>query len=107
MVATSQNYQPGSGLSKVDMRGYDNYSLGFICTTPSVWPDGKLPTNYRELNHKPSGGNPNSVMETQAGALADGAYSYRKHAPSSPTQSSSASSIKPMYSSQLLYEIFI
>ena len=50
------------------MRGYDNYPLGFICTTPTVWPDGALPTNYWELNHNLSGGNPNSVMETQAGA---------------------------------------
>ena len=31
VVATSQNYQPGSGLGEVDMRGYDNYALGLGC----------------------------------------------------------------------------
>ena len=67
VVATSQNYQPGSGLGQGDMRGYDNYALGFSCGNHYTWPDGKLPTNYWELNHNLSGGNPNSIMETQAG----------------------------------------
>ncbi|KAF2461720.1 glycoside hydrolase superfamily [Lineolata rhizophorae] len=70
VVATSSNYAPGSGPGAVDIRGYDNYPLGFICNATSFWPDGALPTNYWELNHNISGGNPNSIVEMQAGAHA-------------------------------------
>ncbi|KAL3417481.1 glycosyl hydrolase family 35 [Phlyctema vagabunda] len=65
---TSSNYAPSSGVGEVDIRGYDNYPLTFICNATSTWPDGKLPTNFWEVNHNLSGGNPNSILEMQAGA---------------------------------------
>ncbi|KAH8676554.1 putative beta-galactosidase A [Tricladium varicosporioides] len=64
----TSNYAPGSGVGEVDIRGYDNYPLSFICNATSTWPDNKLPTNFWEANHNRSGGNPNSIMEMQAGA---------------------------------------
>jgi len=43
--------------------------IGFICNATSTWPDGKLPTDFWQLNHELSGGNPNSIMEVSSAAL--------------------------------------
>jgi hypothetical protein len=57
---------PGCRYSNVEYDS-ENYSpnLGFICSSPMIWPDGKLPTNFWEVNHNLSGGNPNSILEVR------------------------------------------
>ncbi|KAF2186586.1 glycoside hydrolase family 35 protein [Zopfia rhizophila CBS 207.26] len=71
---TSSIYAPGFGPGEVDIRGYDNYPLNFVCNATSTWPDGKLSINFWEVNYNHSGGNLNSILEMQAGA-----HDVRRH----------------------------
>ncbi|XHG07123.1 hypothetical protein AWENTII_010281 [Aspergillus wentii] len=59
---------PGSGEGAVDIYGHDSYPLGFDCANPTVWPDGSLPTNFRDLHLQQSPSTPYSLIEFQAGA---------------------------------------
>ncbi|KAF2279491.1 uncharacterized protein EI97DRAFT_439828 [Westerdykella ornata] len=57
--------QPGD----VDIYGHDGYPLGFDCANPTVWPDDKFPTNWRELHLKHSPTTPYSIVEFQGGSF--------------------------------------
>ncbi|KAB2570733.1 Glycoside hydrolase family 35 [Lasiodiplodia theobromae] len=69
--ASPQGYfAPGSNWTpQVDIYGHDGYPLGFDCANPYTWPDGKLPTNWRDLHEEQSPSTPYSVIEFQAGAF--------------------------------------
>ncbi|KAK2801579.1 hypothetical protein FQN51_005286 [Onygenales sp. PD_10] len=60
---------PGTGEGEVDIYGHDNYPLGFDCANPTVWPEGNLPTGWREIHLEQSPNTPYSVIEFQAGAF--------------------------------------
>ncbi|KAL2823374.1 putative beta-galactosidase A [Aspergillus cavernicola] len=60
---------PGTGEGEVDIYGHDNYPIGFDCTNPDVWPEGTLPTNYRDLHLEISPSTPYTLVEYQAGAF--------------------------------------
>ncbi|KAL2444773.1 putative beta-galactosidase A [Exophiala dermatitidis] len=59
----------GTGVGQVDIYGHDGYPLGFDCANPTVWPRGKLPTDWwqKHLNQSPT--TPYSVTEFQAGSF--------------------------------------
>ncbi|KAL4977048.1 putative beta-galactosidase A [Aspergillus desertorum] len=60
---------PGTGKGEVDIYGHDNYPLGFDCANPDVWPEGNLPTDYRDLHLEISPSTPYALVEYQAGAF--------------------------------------
>ncbi|KAF1840936.1 glycoside hydrolase family 35 protein [Cucurbitaria berberidis CBS 394.84] len=62
------NNAPGQPAA-VDIYGHDGYPVGFDCANPSVWPDGKLPTNWRQLHEQQSPNTPYSIVEFQAGSF--------------------------------------
>jgi hypothetical protein len=47
----------------VDIYGHDAYPLGFDCANPSVWPAGKLPTDWRTKHLQQSPNTPYSIVE--------------------------------------------
>ncbi|KAE9964135.1 hypothetical protein BLS_008600 [Venturia inaequalis] len=53
----------------VDIYGHDGYPLGFDCANPSVWPAGKLPTNWTGLHLMQSPSTPYSIPEFQGGSF--------------------------------------
>lgn len=53
----------------VDIYGHDGYPVGFDCANPTVWPDGKLPTNWRTLHLNQSASTPYSIVEFQGGSF--------------------------------------
>ncbi|KAH8666832.1 beta-galactosidase [Xylariales sp. PMI_506] len=53
----------------VDIYGHDGYPLGFNCASPSTWPNGVLPTNWRQLHLQQSPTTPYSVVEFQGGSF--------------------------------------
>lgn len=63
------NLVPGSGKGAVDIYGHDGYPLGFNCSSPSTWPDGALPTDWRMLHEQQSPTTPYSILEFQGGAF--------------------------------------
>ncbi|KAK5329783.1 hypothetical protein LTR93_001371 [Exophiala xenobiotica] len=60
---------PGTGVGSVDIYGHDNYPLGFDCANPTVWPAGKLPTDYWQRHLQQSPTTPYSITEFQAGSF--------------------------------------
>ncbi|QMW42944.1 hypothetical protein AFCA_007162 [Aspergillus flavus] len=68
-ASPSGHNAPGSGTGAVDIYGHDSYPLGFDCANPSVWPEGKLPDNFRTLHLEQSPSTPYSLLEFQAGAF--------------------------------------
>lgn len=62
------NNAPGQPAA-VDIYGHDGYPLGFDCANPSVWPDGRLPTNWRDVHMKQSPTTPYSIVEFQGGSF--------------------------------------
>jgi len=52
----------------VDIYGHDGYPVGFDCANPTVWRDGALPTNWRDLHLRQSPTTPYSVLEFQGGS---------------------------------------
>ncbi|KAL4970537.1 glycoside hydrolase family 35 protein [Aspergillus stella-maris] len=60
---------PGTGKGEVDIYGHDNYPIGFDCSNPDVWPEGNLPTNYRDQHLQMSPLTPYTLVEYQAGAF--------------------------------------
>ncbi|KAL3431795.1 putative beta-galactosidase A [Aspergillus tetrazonus] len=60
---------PGTGKGEVDIYGHDNYPLGFDCANPDVWPEGNLPTDYRDLHLEISPSTPYALVEYQVGAF--------------------------------------
>ena len=56
------NDAPGTP-EPADIYGYDGYPLGFDCSDPTVWPEGSLPTDYRQLHLQQSPTTPNSIVE--------------------------------------------
>ncbi|KAL1960822.1 hypothetical protein VTO42DRAFT_5805 [Malbranchea cinnamomea] len=59
---------PGTGVGEVDIYGHDSYPLGFDCANPTVWPEGNLPTDWRQLHLEQSPNTPYALVEFQAGA---------------------------------------
>ncbi|KAI8936509.1 hypothetical protein NX059_006914 [Plenodomus lindquistii] len=62
------NNAPGQPAG-VDIYGHDGYPLGFDCANPNTWPDGKLPTNWKQLHLQQSPNTPYSIIEFQAGSF--------------------------------------
>ena len=62
-------FAPGNGTGSVDIYGHDSYPLGFDCQNPTVWPDDKLPTNFRTLHEQQSPLTPYSLVEFQGGSF--------------------------------------
>ncbi|KAF2133891.1 glycoside hydrolase family 35 protein [Dothidotthia symphoricarpi CBS 119687] len=62
------NNAPGQPAA-VDIYGHDGYPLGFDCSNPNIWPDGNLPTNWRQLHEQQSPNTPYSIVEFQAGSF--------------------------------------
>ncbi|KAL2820614.1 putative beta-galactosidase A [Aspergillus granulosus] len=60
---------PGTGKGEVDIYGHDNYPIGFDCSNPDVWPEGNLPTDYRDLHLQISPSTPYTIVEYQVGAF--------------------------------------
>ncbi|KAL4871183.1 putative beta-galactosidase A [Aspergillus spectabilis] len=60
---------PGTGKGEVDIYGHDNYPIGFDCRNPYVWPEGTLPTDYRDLHLEISPSTPYTLVEYQVGAF--------------------------------------
>ncbi|KAK8034885.1 hypothetical protein PG993_009880 [Apiospora rasikravindrae] len=60
---------PGTGVGQVDVYGHDGYPLGFDCASPTVWPAGALPTDWRALHLQQSPSTPYSINEFQAGSF--------------------------------------
>ncbi|KAL5334625.1 putative beta-galactosidase A [Aspergillus crustosus] len=60
---------PGTGKGEVDIYGHDNYPIGFDCQNPYVWPEGTLPTDYRDLHLEISPLTPYTLVEYQVGAF--------------------------------------
>ncbi|KIW38411.1 uncharacterized protein PV06_09377 [Exophiala oligosperma] len=60
---------PGTGNGSVDIYGHDSYPLGFDCANPTVWPAGKLPTDYWQRHLRQSPTTPYSITEFQAGSF--------------------------------------
>ncbi|KAL4914908.1 putative beta-galactosidase A [Aspergillus aurantiobrunneus] len=60
---------PGTGEGEVDIYGHDNYPIGFDCANPNVWPEGNLPTDYRDLHLEISPSTPYALVEYQVGAF--------------------------------------
>jgi hypothetical protein len=42
---------------------------GFDCANPDTWPDGKLPTNWKQLHEQQSPTTPYSILEFQGGSF--------------------------------------
>ncbi|KAL4876298.1 putative beta-galactosidase A [Aspergillus karnatakaensis] len=59
---------PGTGKGEVDIYGHDNYPIGFNCGDPYAWPEGTLPTDYRDLHLEISPSTPYTLVEYQVGA---------------------------------------
>ncbi|KAJ5091420.1 hypothetical protein NUU61_006290 [Penicillium alfredii] len=68
-ASASGTNAPGTGKGEVDIYGHDGYPLGFDCANPTVWPEGKLPTNWHSKHMKQSPSTPYSLVEFQAGAF--------------------------------------
>ena len=63
-------FAPGNGtIGAVDIYGHDSYPLGFECANPTTWPQGLLPTNFRELHLQQSPSTPYSIIEFQGGSF--------------------------------------
>jgi hypothetical protein len=62
------NNAPGQPAA-VDIYGHDGYPLGFDCANPDTWPEGQLPTNWKDLHEKQSPTTPYSIVEFQAGSF--------------------------------------
>jgi hypothetical protein len=62
------NNAPGQPAA-VDIYTHDGYPLGFDCANPNTWPDGKLPTNWKELHEQQSPSTPYGILEFQAGSF--------------------------------------
>jgi beta-galactosidase GanA len=61
-ASASGHNAPGQQAA-VDIYGHDGYPLGFDCANPSVWPAGKLPTDWRNVHMKQSPNTPYSIPE--------------------------------------------
>ena len=51
----------------MDIYGHDGYPLGFNCSLPNMWPDGKLPTDWQHTHLKQSPSTPYALVEFQGG----------------------------------------
>ncbi|KAI1378420.1 glycoside hydrolase family 35 protein [Hypoxylon crocopeplum] len=68
--ASAQGHNaPGTGLGEVDIYGHDGYPLGFDCAHPTVWPNGNLPTTWRNTHLRQSPSTPYSLVEFQGGSF--------------------------------------
>lgn len=62
-ASASGTNAPGTGKGEVDIYGHDGYPLGFDCANPTVWPEGKLPTDWHSKHMKQSPSTPYSLIE--------------------------------------------
>ncbi|KAF2761706.1 family 35 glycosyl hydrolase [Pseudovirgaria hyperparasitica] len=53
----------------IDIYGHDGYPLGFDCANPTVWPDGKLPSDWWNTHLRLAPSTPFSLVEFQGGAF--------------------------------------
>ncbi|KAF2189615.1 glycoside hydrolase family 35 protein [Zopfia rhizophila CBS 207.26] len=67
--ASPQGYNAPGQPAAVDIYGHDGYPLGFDCANPTVWPDGRLPTNWRQLHLQQSPSTPYAIVEFQGGSF--------------------------------------
>ncbi|KAF2472055.1 uncharacterized protein BDR25DRAFT_366810 [Lindgomyces ingoldianus] len=67
--ASPHGYNAPGKPAPVDIYGHDGYPLGFDCANPTTWPDGKLPTNWRQLHLQQSPNNAFSIVEFQGGSF--------------------------------------
>jgi hypothetical protein len=67
--ASPKGYNAPGQEAPVDIYGHDGYPLGFDCANPTTWPDGKLPTNWRDLHLQQSPTTPYSIIEFQGGSF--------------------------------------
>jgi hypothetical protein len=67
--ASPQGHNAPGQPAAVDIYGHDGYPVGFDCANPTVWPDGKLPTNWRALHLQQSPTTPYSIVEFQGGSF--------------------------------------
>lgn len=67
--ASPKGYNAPGQPAPVDIYGHDGYPLGFDCANPTTWPDGKLPTNWRDLHLQQSPTTPYSIIEFQGGSF--------------------------------------
>ncbi|KAH7388838.1 beta-galactosidase precursor [Pyrenochaeta sp. MPI-SDFR-AT-0127] len=67
--ASPKGYNAPGQPAAVDIYAHDGYPLGFDCGNPSVWPDGRLPTNWKQLHEQQSPTTPYSILEFQAGSF--------------------------------------
>ena len=49
--------------AKVDIYGHDSYPLGFDCANPNTWPEGGLPTDWRQSHLAISPSTPYTLPE--------------------------------------------
>ncbi|KAF2869801.1 glycoside hydrolase superfamily [Massariosphaeria phaeospora] len=67
--AFPQGYNAPGQPAPVDIYGHDGYPVGFDCANPTVWEDGKLPTNWKDLHLQHSPTTPYSILEFQGGSF--------------------------------------
>lgn len=67
--ASPKGYNAPGQPAPVDIYGYDGYPLGFDCANPTVWQDGRLPTNWGDLHKQQSPTTPHSIIEFQGGSF--------------------------------------
>jgi hypothetical protein len=79
--ASPKGYNAPGQPAAVDIYGYDAYPLGFDCANPDRWPDGRLPTTWRDLHEEQSPTTPHSIIEFQAGSFdpVSNSLRYRGH----------------------------
>ena len=58
------NNVPGSAAA-LDIYGHDGYPLGFDCSNPDTWPEGRLPTDWWKVHQKQSPGTPYTIPEVR------------------------------------------
>lgn len=68
-ASASGHNAPGTGVGAVDIYGHDGYPLGFDCSHPTIWPDGRLPTTYWQTHLNQSPSTPYSIDEFQGGSF--------------------------------------
>ncbi|KAI9761011.1 MAG: hypothetical protein M4579_001274 [Chaenotheca gracillima] len=68
-ASPSGHNAPGTGEGQVDIYGHDGYPLGFDCANPYTWPEGSIPTNWRQLHEEESPNTPYGIQEFQAGSF--------------------------------------
>jgi hypothetical protein len=67
--ASPSGHNAPSQPAPVDIYGHDGYPVGFDCANPTVWPNGKLPTNWRQLHLQQSPNTAYSIVEFQGGSF--------------------------------------